>query len=72
MNSFRRLFFLLILIFLGKIYAQQVDPFRPDFKNPGEIKGMKLVWNDEFNNQGKPDPSNWIYENGFVRNQELQ
>ena len=72
MNSFRKLFFLLILIFLGKIYAQQVDPFRPDFKNPGEIKGMKLVWNDEFNNQGKPDPSNWIYENGFVRNQEFQ
>lgn len=72
MNSFRKLFFLLILIFLGKIYAQQVDPFQPDFKNPGEIKGMKLVWNDEFNNQGKPDPTNWIFEKGLVRNQELQ
>jgi len=33
---------------------------------------MKLVWNDEFNKQGKPDSSSWIYETGFVRNQELQ
>jgi beta-glucanase (GH16 family) len=72
MNTLRKLSFLLIFILGGKIYAQQNDPFHPDFKNPGEIKGMKLVWNEEFNNQGKPDPANWIYEKGFVRNQELQ
>lgn len=66
------LFLLLMIIFSGKICAQQTDPFHPNFKIPEEIPGMKLVWHDEFNNQGKPDPSNWIYENGFVRNQELQ
>jgi hypothetical protein len=33
---------------------------------------MKLVWNDEFNNAGKPDNLSWRYETGFVRNQELQ
>ncbi len=52
--------------------AQKTDPFKPDFNPPAEIKGMKLVWNDEFNKVGKPDTSSWRYEKGFVRNQELQ
>lgn len=34
--------------------------------------GYKLVWSDEFNIKGKPDTANWNYENGFVRNEELQ
>ncbi len=32
----------------------------------------KLVWLDEFNKEGRPDPNNWTYERGFVRNDELQ
>ncbi len=32
----------------------------------------KLVWSDEFNTNGAPDPANWNYEHGFVRNNELQ
>lgn len=35
-------------------------------------KGYTLVWQDEFNIDGSPDSSKWIYENGFVRNHELQ
>jgi len=35
-------------------------------------KNYKLVWADEFDRDGKPDPKNWTYENGFVRNRELQ
>ncbi len=31
-----------------------------------------LVWADEFENDGQPDPKNWTYETGFVRNEELQ
>lgn len=31
-----------------------------------------LVWADEFNTDGPPDPRNWSYEQGFVRNNELQ
>ncbi len=31
-----------------------------------------LVWADEFNQDGVPNPANWGYEAGFVRNQELQ
>jgi beta-glucanase (GH16 family) len=33
---------------------------------------MHLVWADEFDKDGAPDPANWTYERGFVRNQELQ
>lgn len=31
-----------------------------------------LVWHDEFDQEGKPDSSYWSYEQGFVRNHELQ
>ncbi len=31
-----------------------------------------LIWSDEFNKDGQPDPNNWTYEHGFVRNEELQ
>ncbi len=33
---------------------------------------MKLVWADEFNTNGKPNPEFWRYEKGFVQNEELQ
>lgn len=32
----------------------------------------KLVWSDEFDRQGLPDPEKWTYEYGFVRNNEAQ
>ncbi|HNQ90383.1 MAG TPA: glycoside hydrolase family 16 protein [Verrucomicrobiota bacterium] len=32
----------------------------------------QLVWSDEFDRDGLPDPAKWSYEEGFVRNQELQ
>ena len=34
--------------------------------------GYSLVWADEFEKAGRPNPKNWVYENGFQRNQELQ
>src|SRR5690606_1434013 len=34
--------------------------------------GWTLVWSDEFEDEGLPDPERWTYEEGFVRNQELQ
>lgn len=37
-----------------------------------KAEGYQLVWSDEFNNNGKPDSANWGYEQGFVRNEELQ
>lgn len=35
-------------------------------------EGYELVWHDEFSVDGPPDPANWTYETGFVRNRELQ
>ena len=34
--------------------------------------GWTLVWADEFNVDGRPDPEKWGYESGRVRNRELQ
>ena len=35
--------------------------------------GWKLIWSDEFDKPGKPDPKKWTYENqGFLRNKEMQ
>jgi len=41
---------------------------------PGQYTsdGYKLVWADEFNKDGAPDSTNWVYEHGFERNEELQ
>ena len=35
-------------------------------------EGWKLVWSDEFDKPGPPDPNKWDYEVGYVRNRELQ
>lgn len=41
-------------------------------KNSVKSDGYKLVWADEFEADGAPNPKNWSYEKGFVRNAELQ
>ncbi|WP_372846696.1 family 16 glycosylhydrolase [Pontiella sp.] len=33
---------------------------------------FRLVWADEFDAEGRPNPANWTFEHGFVRNDELQ
>ena len=39
---------------------------------PIQHKGYKLIWADEFNQNGAPNPKNWVFEEGFQRNRELQ
>ncbi len=39
---------------------------------PPPAKEWKLVWADEFDSRGLPDPKKWDYEEGFVRNDEAQ
>ena len=34
--------------------------------------GWSLVWADEFTADGPPDPANWTFEHGMVRNEEAQ
>lgn len=60
------IFFVAILIFNAvSVFAQKQYK-----KYIGE--GYKLVWCDEFEQNGKPNSANWAYEQGFVRNEELQ
>lgn len=49
--------------------AQQTKNPKPPALHSG---GYKLVWAEEFNNNGAPDPANWTYELGFERNEEYQ
>jgi beta-glucanase (GH16 family) len=69
MNRFNILSIICCIVALVSAAAAQ----RSGLKN-GETApaGYKLVWADEFNKDGPPDPCNWTYERGFVRNQELQ
>lgn len=64
--------FLYFLLGISTSFAQQINSFNPDFGAAKEIEGMKLIWQDEFNENGKPNPKFWKYEKGFVRNEELQ
>jgi len=52
--------------------ADVVDP--SDARRPTQASNdqYRLVWADEFNNDGSPDPLNWNFEHGFVRNEEAQ
>ncbi len=34
--------------------------------------GYQLIWSDEFSRDGAPDEKNWMFEEGFVRNNEEQ
>ncbi|GAA4400845.1 hypothetical protein GCM10023187_14410 [Nibrella viscosa] len=58
-------FLLTAICIAGWAQAQQpqVTPAKTDWK---------LVWADEFNTDGPPDPTKWTFERGFVRNRELQ
>lgn len=38
----------------------------------GHTGEWKLIWADEFDREGPPDPAKWSHEEGFVRNRELQ
>jgi beta-glucanase (GH16 family) len=39
---------------------------------PAPVPGYHLVWSDEFDVDGAPNPDNWSFEKGFVRNEEAQ
>ncbi len=59
--------FLLFIIILFPLLVQCQNK-----ENPEWIGGKKLVWADEFDYTGLPDPLKWGYETGFVRNKEAQ
>jgi beta-glucanase (GH16 family) len=59
-----RILFLLLTFPLHALAEEPVSPPRDE--------AYKLVWADEFDKDGPPDPSKWKSETGFTRNQELQ
>ncbi|WP_153798698.1 glycoside hydrolase family 16 protein [Foetidibacter luteolus] len=60
-NLYRTIAFLLSVFFSHSIASAQ-----------DSMQGYRLVWQDEFNTDGLPDTANWVYEQGFVRNEEFQ
>jgi len=68
MNNFA--FTALLICVTASIYAG--DAPAPDDAKGKDRPGWKLVWSDEFDYEGAPDPKKWGYETGFVRNGELQ
>jgi beta-glucanase (GH16 family) len=55
-----------LLMLSGRAHTQQRADDVPSYP------GYALVWADEFDRDGAPQPANWTYERGFVRNRELQ
>jgi beta-glucanase (GH16 family) len=53
----------LLFCLLIWLFSSQTAPPAADWK---------LVWADEFDTPGPPDPKKWRFENGFVRNNEHQ
>ena len=54
-----------ILLFLVKLFFPLPIP-------SNSHDDYQLVWSDEFNTVGMPDTANWRFEQGFVRNHEIQ
>ncbi len=44
----------------------------PKTTKTSDGRELKLVWNDEFDGEGAPDPEKWGYEIGYIRNNEAQ
>ncbi|AUD01957.1 beta-glucanase [Spirosoma pollinicola] len=66
----RRLFLLSLWFCLqvGSLFAQS----RAEVQQVKSDTSWRLVWADEFDTNGPPNPKNWVFETGFVRNNEYQ
>lgn len=60
------------LSFLGLLLGVVGIPCQIFGQKIPQYTGYALVWSDEFSNDGAPNPQNWAFEKGFVRNHELQ
>jgi beta-glucanase (GH16 family) len=65
---------ILIISFLSIVSATgaTTSPYTPDDLQPKKGAGMKLVFREDFNYGGVPNPEIWSCETGFQRNEELQ
>jgi beta-glucanase (GH16 family) len=69
-NSRKRILYVLIFLSFFSSFnnasSQSPSPVSPVGKY------SKLVWQDEFDHAGLPDPAKWKYDTGFIANHELQ
>jgi beta-glucanase (GH16 family) len=63
MNGILMVPFLLILLAGDKTDRKELQ---------SDNNGYRLVWHDEFEKDGPPDPDKWRFEQGFKRNEEAQ
>jgi len=61
----------ILTIFLAAMIFVPTNGLAVEPAGPKHEK-WNLVWSDEFDNPGPPDPAKWDYEVGWVRNQESQ
>lgn len=72
MRVFCGKFFDYIFIFLFASSFQYCVKAQSTSHPSPTTKYTNLVWQDEFNNPGLPDPAKWKYDTGFIANHELQ
>jgi beta-glucanase (GH16 family) len=59
---------------LAAVFAVMVFALYPGLARSADpsTNEYRLVWADEFEEVGEPNPEHWTYERGFVRNRESQ
>ncbi len=68
LQSFTITLLLILIVALTEARSSAAESKPPAIPPPG----YKLVWSDDFDYTGPPDPTKWTYEKGFVRNNEPQ
>lgn len=61
-----------VLKWLDKWSLDEYDSMLPSPAVVSPMPGYKLIWHDEFSENGALNPVIWNFENGFVRNHEEQ
>ena len=61
-----------ILIFFALLITPVTTSAETASENVRAEAKWKLVWADEFESAGPPDPARWTNEVGFIRNRERQ
>lgn len=66
-STMRPLIFFCLLLFPAFASADNKNKVLPPRDD-----SWQLIWSDEFDRDGPPNPKFWQFENGFTRNKELQ
>jgi len=61
---------LIVAVLLFCHFVQAQEPPKPFPGGSGAF--TKLIWSDEFDYEGLPNPEKWGYETGYIRNREAQ